>query len=166
MSAYIPLRKAVSTTGLHPNTLRKYADNGTIPHYRTPRGDRMLDVTRLVRAKPCIAGYVRVSTYKQKQDLERQWLLAIVEKAIEGEQITLIIAYKDRLARFGFDLIEKIIQQSGGDIVILRQLEISPHSELVADLSAIVTVLSARLHGLRSHKNKKVIEDAIKGSED
>lgn len=154
MFAYIPLRKAVSATGLHPNTLRKYADNGTIPHYRTPSGDRMLDVSRLVRVKSCIVGYACVSTYKQKQDLERQalaisskypaaemvndtgsglnfkrkGLLAIVERAIEGERITLIITHRDRLARFGFDLIEKIIQRSGGDIVILHQIETSPHS--------------------------------------
>ncbi|WP_211363170.1 MerR family DNA-binding transcriptional regulator [Thermochromatium tepidum] len=41
--AYLPLRKAVAELGLHPNTLRKYADDGLIPTIRNPAGQRLFD---------------------------------------------------------------------------------------------------------------------------
>ena len=72
MSNYIPLRKAVEVTGLHPNTLRKYADAGTIPSFRVPNGDRRFDVSSIVNSRSAVVCYARVSTTKQREDLTRQ----------------------------------------------------------------------------------------------
>ncbi len=74
---FITMKKAQALIGLHPNTLRKYADEGKIPYYRQPNGDRMLDVQRFVNGKQTIICYARVSTTKQSGDLGRQfeWLL-------------------------------------------------------------------------------------------
>lgn len=191
MSNYIPLRKAVDLTGLHPNTLRKYADRGDIPIYRAPNGNRQFDVSAFIRRKECVIGYARVSQPKQKADLDRQsealsvkypqceiirdigsglnfkrkGLNAILERAMQGECITLVITYRDRLARFGFDLIERILARTGGKIVVLNQVNTSPVEELSRDLCAIITVFSSRLHGLRSHQNKKNIIEAINRAE-
>lgn len=180
MKEYIPLKKASKITGLHPNTLRKYADNGTIPCYRLPNGDRRYDVSSFIRSRRTVICYSRVSTVKQKDDLERQvqyleerypdserisdiasglnfkrkGLASVLERAMSGECLTVVVSHRDRLARFGFDLIEYLIQRSGGEVVVLNQLDTSPHSELVADLMAVVTVFSARLHGLRNYRNK------------
>jgi predicted site-specific integrase-resolvase len=190
MSNYIPLRKAVELTGLHPNTLRKYADRGDIPIYRTPNGNRQFDVSAFIRSKECVIGYARVSQPKQKQDLDRQaesiavkfpnaeivkdiasglnfkrkGLNSILERAMQGECITLVITYRDRLARFGFDLIERIITRTGGKIMVLNQVSSSPVEELSRDLCAIITVFSSRLHGLRSNQNKKNIIEAIRST--
>jgi len=181
MGDYIALKKAVKATGLHPNTLRKYADNGTIPHFRQPSGDRMFDVSGLLKSKEFVICYARVSTVKQKQDLDRQaevlkkhypdaevvrdigsglnfkrkGLRSLLERILQGEKLTIVVTYRDRLARFGFDVIEYIASKHGGKIVVLNSIETSPESELVADLTAIITVFSSRLHGLRSYKNKK-----------
>jgi predicted site-specific integrase-resolvase len=177
---FVTLSKAVEKTGLSGNTLRKYADNGKIPYYRLPNGDRRFDVSAFCGGKRSIVCYARVSTTKQKPDLERQveWLLqrhpgaetvrdigsglsfkrkgikALLERALSGEQLTIVVSYRDRLARFGFDLIEWIVSRSGGEIVVLNKIDSSPQSELVSDLMAIVTVFSARLHGLRNYRKK------------
>lgn len=179
MSAFLSLKKAVEATDLHPNTLRKYADNGTIPSYRIPNGDRRFDVSSIVGSKSSVVCYCRVSTPKQKADLDRQaeWLSerypaaevikdigsglnfkrkglrAVLERCLRGERIKVVVSYRDRLARFGFELVEWLIVRTGGEVVVLNQLDTSPQAELVADLMAVITVFSSRLHGLRSYKN-------------
>lgn len=191
MTAYVTLKKAVETTGLHPNTLRKYADRGDIPHYRLPNGDRRFDVSGFVQQNISTVCYARVSQPKQKPDLDRQCellqsrypdaeifrdigsglnfkrkgLKAILERAMSGERLTVVVTYRDRLARFGFDLIEWVLQRSGGSVVVLNQVITSPMDELTRDLTAIITVFSSRLHGLRSHQIKKDIAQAISTAE-
>jgi predicted site-specific integrase-resolvase len=86
---------------------------------------------------------------------------------MQGESITLVVSYKDRVARFGYDLIESIITRAKGKIVVLNQINTSPEEELNRDLVAIITVFSARLHGIRSYKdsNKKHLLEANKRTE-
>lgn len=191
MTAYVSLKKAVEATGLHPHTLRKYADRGDIPHYRIPNGDRRFDVSGFVRQKRVCVCYARVSQPKQKKDLahqcellqakypggehvrdigsglnfKRKGLRTILERAISGESITVVVTYKDRLARFGFDLIEWLLQRNGGEVVVLNKVDTSPVDELTRDLTAIITVFASRLHGLRGHKVKKDIAEAVRGTE-
>ena len=128
--------------------------------------------------------YVRVSSQNQKDDLERQKLLMktkypeyiiiedigsglnlnkhginkIIHLAIKGKINELVVAYKDRLTRFGFELIEEIITKySGGKIIILNKSEeISQEEELVKDVMAIMNVYVAKMNGLRRYKNKEI----------
>lgn len=71
---FIPLRKAVEALGMHPNTLRKYADNGTIQSIKNSAGQRLYDVESYINGtvEPELICYCRVSSHKQKDDLERQ----------------------------------------------------------------------------------------------
>jgi len=64
------------------------------------------------------------------------------------------IAYKDRLARFGFDLIKWIVERSGGEILVLDEIKLSPMQELTSDLLTILHVFSCRMHGLRSYRKQ------------
>lgn len=190
MSAYVSLKEAVKATGLHPHTLRKYADRGDIPSYRIPNGDRRFDVSSFGQKPAAVLCYARVSTTKQKKDLEtqceallagypgsevirdigsglnfkRKGLQALLGRAIQGDRLTVVVTYRDRLARFGFDLIEWIVSRSGGQVLVLNQINTSPVQELVHDLTAIITVFSSRLHGLRSHKNKKALVASYAGA--
>ena len=72
--AYIPLRKAVEFLGLHPNTLRKYANEGKINYIKNEAGQRLYDVESYRRdaAISTVVCYCRVSSTKQKDDLVRQ----------------------------------------------------------------------------------------------
>jgi len=80
---------------------------------------------------------------------KRRGLKSILERAMRGEQLQVVVAHKDRLARFGFELIEWIIQESGGRVVVLKQTNLSPEQELTNDLLNILHVFSCRMHGLR-----------------
>ena len=64
-----------------------------------------------------------------------------------------MVAHKDRLARFGFDLIRWLAEQNGGGIVVLDNTDYSPEQELTQDILAILHTFSCRLHGLRRHRN-------------
>ena len=88
----------------------------------------------------------------------RKGLASILERLHQGDKLTLVVAYRDRLARFGTELIEQILQQNGGELLVLNQRDLSPPEELTQDLLAILTVFSARANGLRRYR-KKIQED-------
>ena len=90
--------------------------------------------------------------YKRKQFLK---LMEMIEL---GQVRRLIIAHRDRLVRFGYDYFEAFCQRHNTEMVVINAEAMSPEQELVRDLIAIVTLFSARLHGLRSYK--KAIKDA------
>lgn len=87
-------------------------------------------------------------------NFKRKGLKAILERAIRGDSINLYIAHKDRLCRFGFDLIEWIIKRSSGKIVVLDQIVLSPEVELTRDLLHILHLFSCRMHGLRNYRKQ------------
>ena len=88
----------------------------------------------------------------------RKGLATILERLHSGDKLTLVVAYRDRLARFGTELIEQMLEQNGGQLVVLNQRDLSPPEELTQDLLAILTVFSARANGLRKYR-KKIQED-------
>ena len=176
---YLPSRKAAERLGLHPQTLRRYASQGKIPFYRNAGGQRLYDVDAFLREKapPHMVCYCRVSSPKQRGELQRQvahmralhpgaevvtdvagglnWqrkgLLSILERLHRGDKLTLVVAHRDRLARFGFELIQWLVQQNGGEILVLNQQDASPESELTEDLLAVLHTFSCRMHGLRRY---------------
>ena len=145
------------------------------------------NVNNKIKKKIC---YCRVSSNKQKEDLSRQIeqmkehytdaeiisdigsrlnyerkdLKHIIEMAINGEIDELIIAYKDRLTRFGYEMIEWIIKQySKGKITILnKEEELTPTQEITKDLVSIMNIYVAKVNGLRKYK-KKIKSEIQKG---
>ena len=133
-----------------------------------------------------------MSSNKQKEDLERQikymkekfpthiiikdigsglnykrkGLEEIMKKAINGEIEELIITYKDRLTRFGYEMIEWLITKySNGKIIIInKNEEETPVEELTKDIVSIMNVYVAKVNGLRRYKThiKKEIQKNIK----
>lgn len=74
---------------------------------------------------------------------------------ITGNKVDeLILSYKDRLVRFGFEIIENIARKYGTKITVINLESTSPEKEIVDDLLAVITVFSDRVHGLRSYKSK------------
>ena len=86
---FIPSRKAAKLLGLHPHTLRKYADNGSIRTIRNEAGQRLYDIDRYIGRASAerIVCYARVSTYKQRTDLDRQFA-ALREKYPDSETLS------------------------------------------------------------------------------
>ena len=71
---------------------------------------------------------------------------------------TLVVVHKDRLARFGMDWFEYYLQQHGCKLIVINNESLSPESEMVQDLMAIMHCFSCRLYGLRRYK--KIIKEA------
>ena len=81
-------------------------------------------------------------------------LRTILETVRTGNVGSVVVAHKDRLARFGFELIEWLCQLDGTKIVVLNQDNLSAQREMVEDILAIIHVFSSRLYGLRKYKTQ------------
>ncbi|MBD2202251.1 IS607 family transposase [Calothrix sp. FACHB-1219] len=86
--------------------------------------------------------------YKRKQ------FKGILERIMSGDVQQLVVGHKDRLARFGFDLIKWICELNDTELVVCNNTELSPEREMVEDILAIVHVFSCRLYGLRKYKSQ------------
>lgn len=96
-----------------------------------------------------------ISDYGSGLNFKRKGLLQILDLAFQGKIEEIVVTYKDRLCRFGFEIIEYILEkQSNARIVVLCIGSTSPETELSTDLLSIITVFSTRMHGLRKYKNK------------
>ena len=79
----------------------------------------------------------------------------------------LVLTHKDRLLRFGAELIFSLCEQFGVEVVLINSSqESSFEDDLVNDVLEIMTVFSARLYGARSRKNKKLIEALQEAAKD
>jgi len=95
-------------------------------------------------------------------NFKRPKFLSILQLAIQGDLDSLYVAHKDRLCRFGFDLVEQIVLWGGGKIVVANAESLSPHEELTQDLLSIIHCFSSRLSGLKKYKGKvKNIVDGV-----
>lgn len=91
---------------------------------------------------------------------KRQGLLKLLELVMQRKVAKIFITYKDRLVRFGFELIEWICAKFNTEIIVLNDRQSSPKNEMVSDLISIIHVFSCRIYGLRKYKTK------IKGDTD
>jgi Predicted site-specific integrase-resolvase len=134
-------------------------------------------------------GYARVSSKKQEDDLKRQIELLELFLAKQGKSFkiisdigseidysksglkellklissnqvdTIYVLYKDRLVRFGFELIEEFAKLHNTKIEVINQTEDkTDEEELVEDILSIIHVFSCRLNGKKSHINKKIAQ--------
>ena len=111
----VPIRKAAELTGLHPNTLRQYADEGKIKAVRLPSGHRRFDVSDLPGATgkdgkgSNLVCYCRVSSSKQKDDLVRQ--VAQMRNKFPGADIVKDVGSGLNFKRKGIrSLLERLMQ--------------------------------------------------------
>jgi putative resolvase len=154
----------------------RYYDIKSFFEARGIGGETSVPEKEPIRRKIC---YCRVSSRGQKDDLERQeqylkerypahefikdigsglnfkrkGIKAILEYSYKGEIEELVVAHKDRLCRFGFEIFEFVISKfSKGRIIILDNSTVSKNEELVSDILSIINVFSARVNGLRKYK--------------
>ena len=189
---YEPPRKASELLAVSEKTLRNWEKAGKIKSIRTPSNQRRYDVDSVlgrVKDKPTII-YARVSTRRQKEDLERQaaflqgkfpeaevvkdigsglnyrrkGLKTLLGRVLSRDVSSIVVAHKDRMARFGFELIEWICEQNGCKIVVLDQSNLSPEREMVEDILAIVHVFSCRLYGLRKYRSAIKEDPSLPGN--
>ncbi|HSS97697.1 MAG TPA: hypothetical protein VLK33_11740, partial [Terriglobales bacterium] len=81
------------------------------------------------------------------------------------DKLTIVVAHRDRLARFGFELIEWLVERNGGQILVLsKSAHASPSDELVQDLLAVLSVFATRMSGLRKYRDEIKKDKALSDS--
>ncbi len=138
-----------------------------------------------------VIGYARVSSKKQSDDLERQvnnlktyldskyndyeiitdigsginytkpGLKKLIEKINRKEVDLIVVLYKDRLLRFGFELVEYFAELNNVKIEILDKIDKNQDQELVEDLVQIITVFSSKIQGKRKNETKQLLVDFL-----
>lgn len=124
--------------------------------------------------------YARVSTNSQRDDLQRQIdflkskypeaeiisevgsglnyrrrkFLFVLERVFKGDIQQIVVAYPDRLVRFGFELVSWICSKHECQVLVLNDSKLSPHEELVQDILSILHCFSSRLYGLRKYEKQ------------
>lgn len=91
----------------------------------------------------------------------KKGLNQLIDRITNGEIEKVVILYKDRFIRFGYELIENLCNKYGTEIEIIDNTEKTEEQELVEDLIQIVTVFSCRLQGKRANKAKKLIKELM-----
>ena len=203
---FVTVGKAAQLTGLDAQTVRKLADKSSIACYRTPSGQRRINIKdiqrmcgndlhdkeELVVQKDNFI-YARVSTKKQVDDLSRQieylrrpeyssyvlvqdicsginfkrkGLSTILDSCLQKNIGEVVIAHRDRLCRFGYELIESLVIKAGGSITILdNSREKTSEQELTEDLLSIIHIFNCRQMGKRSYSTKiKNIETQVEAN--
>lgn len=93
--------------------------------------------------------------------ITKKGLNQLIDMITNSEVEKIVILYKDRLLRFGFEIIENLCNKYGTTIEIIDNTEKTEEQELVEDLIQIVTVFSCRLQGKRANKAKKMIKELL-----
>lgn len=188
---------------VHPQTLRRWANTGKIACKRTPGGIRLYELPvaplhpngdgpTTQQPKKTKVAYARVSSCKQKDDLQRQvdflrvkcpdhqlvtdvgsginWkrkgLLSILDAAHRGDIDEVVVATRDRLCRFAFELLDTILRQRGVRIVVLDATDMSPEQELSDDLLSIVQIFCCRRNGKRRYSSSADANNGAADAED
>ncbi|RUS94983.1 IS607 family transposase ISTko1 [Dulcicalothrix desertica PCC 7102] len=187
---YITPQEAQRRYGFHPRTLVDWANDGKIECIKSPGGHRRYSVSSLEQIKSgsiTTILYARVSTSSQKDDLKtqieylanhypgnecitdigsglnfkRKKFIQVMEKVAKGEVTNIVVAHKDRLARFGFDFIEWFCNLNGCKIIVLNNTYKPPHQEMMEDFMSIMHCFSSKLYFLRKYE-KKILNEVDK----
>ena len=199
MSKYYSINKFSKILGVSAQTLRNGDKKGKLhPHHTSSNGYRYYSheqLNQVMNIKPnldrIVIGYCRVSSNKQKDDLERQienmklyltaqgkpfeiisdigsgidykkkGLKELMKRISQNKVDKVVVFYKDRLLRFGFELVEYIASLYDCDIEIIDHTEKTEQQELVEDLVQIITVFSCKLQGKRANKARKLVKELI-----
>lgn len=184
---YVTPKEAAQNLGVSVSSLRRWEAEGKVKSIRTPGGQRRYCIEEYESEGKSIVCYARVSTHGQKDDLERQAeflrskypraeiiteigsglnfkrerFLSILERIHQRNVALLAVAYPDRLARFGFPLIEWLCEQCECKLVVLNESKLSPQEELIQDILSILHCFSARFYGLRKYQKQaeKILQE-------
>lgn len=199
MSKYYSINEFSKILGVSAQTLRNWDAKGKLhPHHTSTNGYRYYSheqLNQVMNIRPnlnrVVIGYCRVSSHKQKDDLERQienmkiylnaqgkpyeiisdigsginykkkGLKELIKRITQNQVDKVVVLYKDRLLRFGFELVEYIASLYNCEIEIIDSTEKSEQQELVEDLVQIITVFSCKLQGKRAGKARKLVKELI-----
>ena len=148
-----------------PRDLQKLEDRVTINYARVSSHDQKTDLVRQVQVLETFSA-TNGWQFETIQDLgsglnyNKKGLQKLLHRIMQGDVGRLVLTHKDRLLRFGAELVFAMCEEFETEVVIINKTseEVTFEQELVQDIIELITVFSARLYGSRSKKNKKLID--------
>ena len=140
-----------------------YEHRITIAYCRVSSSDQKEDLQRQIEtvSQYCIANgyqFQVISDLGSGLNYNKKGLKELMELICSNRIERIVVNYKDRLIRFGFELIEHLCSIYNVTIEVINLTEDKTYEEeLVEDVLSVITVFSAKLYGSRSHKSKKII---------
>lgn len=156
-----------------PRDLQQLDERITINYARVSSHDQKADLVRQVQVLEAFSA-ANGWQYETVQDLgsglnyQKKGLQKLLKRILKGNVGRLVLTHKDRLLRFGAELVFAMCEEFETEVVIVNKSdeELTFEQELVTDMIELVTVFSARLYGARSRKNKKLLDGVSTAIED
>ena len=145
---------------------RRVAERATVVYMRVSSQAQKPDLLnqRTVLEQFCAARGLVVTEWMSEVggglNFKRSQFLALVDRIVTNQVAMVVMAHKDRLMRFGFDLVAHLCLRHGCELVVMNTETLSPGQEMVQDLMTITHCFSARLSGLRNYR--KALDRALK----
>lgn len=156
-----------------PRDLKALDKRVTINSARVSSHDQKEDLTRQIQVLEAFSSangwqYETISDLGSGLNYNKKGLQKLLKRIMKGDVGRLVLTHKDRLLRFGAELVFSMCAEFETEVVIINKTdeEISFEQELVTDMIELITVFSARLYGSRSHKNKKLLDNVAKAVQD
>ena len=147
---------------------RDQKDGLTALYGRVSTRPQLKDLDRqiaVLEAYAGIQGWQKTVTIKDIGsgiNYKKKGLLKLLTLLQEGKLRRLVLTNKDRLLRFGAELVFSLCELQGVEIIVINQsVDRSPDEDLVKDVLEVITVFSAKLHSLRSRKNVKFLQENL-----
>jgi excisionase family DNA binding protein len=147
---------------------RQSQERATVVYMRVSGQAQKPDLVnqRAVLKQFCAARGLAVSQWVSEigggLNFKRPKFLALIDRIVTNQVGMVVMAHKDRLMRFGFDLFAHLCRSHGCEVVVMNTETLSPEQEMVQDLMTITHCFSARLYGLRNYR--KALDRALKDS--
>ncbi len=157
--------KLESLKNINKNIVFHNDNRKTIAYARVSSADQKEDLIRQVQVLELYCSKLGFN-YEVIQDLGsgmnyyKKGLTKLLNLILESQVKRLVLTHKDRLLRFGAELVFAICEAKGVEVIIINQGDenVRFEEELAKDVLEIITVFSARLYGARSKKNKQLLE--------
>ncbi|GMB96980.1 IS607-liketransposase [Helicobacter sp. NHP22-001] len=157
--------KLESLKNINKNIVFHNDSRKTIAYTRVSSADQKEDLIRQVQVLELYCSKLGFN-YEVIQDLGsgmnyyKKGLTKLLNLILESQVKRLVLTHKDRLLRFGAELVFAICEAKGVEVIIINQGDenVRFEEELAKDVLEIITVFSARLYGARSKKNKQLLE--------
>ena len=152
-----------------PRDFNQLEDRITINYARVSSHDQKDDLSRQIKVLEAFSGsngwqFETISDLGSGLNYNKKGLQKLLKRIMQGDVGRLVLTHKDRLLRFGSEIVFAMCEEFETEVVIINKSieETTFEQELVTDMIELITVFSARLYGSRSHKNKKLLDNVSK----
>ncbi|PNK14280.1 IS607 family transposase, partial [Cylindrospermopsis raciborskii S05] len=152
-----------------PRDFKQLEDRVTINYARVSSSDPKEDLTRQIQVLEAFSGangwqFETIYDLGSGLNYNKKGLQKLLKRIMQGDVGRLVLTHKDKLLRFGSELVFAMCEEYETEVVIINKSteETTFEQELVTDMIELITVFSARLYGSRSRKNKKLLDNVAK----